>query len=97
MDLSFACPRCEEEIPVRSDDDIPDLLVKVRRVERACQACGHRVEGLDAPESCPNDSCPDPSRGWQPAERIVSTSFSIPVCADCQAALDTEAELRAAI
>lgn len=96
--LTLTCPRCEESVPVHStDDELPDLRVKVRRVERACRACGETVVGLDAPEQCQNDDCPDPDRGFGPAERIVTRSFSVSLCMDCQDDLDTEAEVRAAI
>lgn len=95
--LSFTCPRCEREIPVTTAGDLPDVQVKIRRVERACSACGNRVTGLEAPPECPSDSCPDPDRGYSEPERIVTNRIAVPICTDCQDDLDTEAEVTAAL
>lgn len=82
--FKFVCPGCGEEYEVSMSDEPPNILVKERDVERACRACGHRVQGLDAPDTCPADGCPDPERGYQPANRVVVRSFRISLCSDCQ-------------
>lgn len=97
MGLSFTCERCGEDVGVRPNDDIPGIKLKLIRVERSCRACGQMVKGANTPEVCPNESCPEPHRGFAPAERIVSESVELAVCTACQDDLDTEAELAAAL
>lgn len=86
--LTFTCVGCQSDIDVEStDDDLPDVLVKFRRVERACRACGHTAVGIESPDECPNDRCNNPNRGWTEADRIVTTQEQIPLCEGCQEAL----------
>lgn len=83
--LVFGCLRCGSQIDVAPDDDVPEVTVKFKRVEVACRACGHTVNGLDAPGECPSDTCPDPERGWQSAEQVVTKAVSVAICSECQA------------
>lgn len=96
MSLTFTCAGCGHEHAVEStEDDLPDLKVKRRRVERACRACGHQSAGLEAPETCPNEGCPEPDRGFGPAERVVTDAIEVPLCTDCQGAVDADTILDA--
>lgn len=96
--FEFACPSCDTRQAVTStDDEIPDIYIKIRRVQRSCLACGEKVDGLNHPDECPNDDCPDPGRGWREAEKVVTEAITIPICVDCQDRIDTEGEIRSAL
>lgn len=90
--LTFTCEGCGETHSIESpEDDMPDVLVKIRRVERACRACGHVAEGLGAPTQCRNEGCPDPDRGFGSAERVVTRAVEVALCSACQDGVDAGA------